>query len=116
MKRPKSDKFGDLRVGSLEAFVEVYESRVREATAADLGKVHPTTITRRIERLEKWLGHGAQMLVFDGNLPTAKGAEIYPVAKEILARLEEIRRQPPQLEDEPTAPIDISTISAPGSE
>jgi DNA-binding transcriptional LysR family regulator len=83
-------KFEELRLVWLEAFVQVAECGKRTAAAEEMG-IHQGTVTKHIQKLEKWLG---RCLLFDDSVPSRlmpDGEKFLPVARQILDELEKAR-------------------------
>jgi DNA-binding transcriptional LysR family regulator len=94
----KSDSefaFGDLRVAWLEAFVLSVDNKKRVAAAAQM-KVSEDTVSKHIEKLEKWLGGGPRRLLLWPNMYppelTDEGTRFLPAARRILELMCEARK------------------------
>ena len=89
--------FGDVRAGWLEAFVLTVDNKKRTAAAAQL-EVSEDTVTKNIEKLEKWLGGGQRRLLMVPNMYpvvlTDEGRRFLPDARQILELMREARKLP----------------------
>lgn len=96
-------KFEGLSLVWLEAFVQVAESGKRTAAAEEM-KVHQGTVTKYVQKLERWLG--GKMLLDDG-VPARlmpDGEKFLPIAKQILQQLDDARRPLAAAEAPPAPP------------
>jgi len=96
-------KFEGLNVVWLEAFVRVAASGKRTAAAEEM-QVHQATVTKHIQKLERWLG--GQMLM-DDRVPARllpDGERFLPVAGQILDLLDKARRPVAVTEAAPAPP------------
>lgn len=115
---------GDLRLVWLRTFVEVEKFRKRTAAAEELG-IHQGTVTKHLQSLEKWLGGSVdqegrqlQVLLLDVGIPAQllpDGKRFLPIAKQILALLDEARQPHVVIEAPPTPRISGKDIKVPGS-
>jgi DNA-binding transcriptional LysR family regulator len=83
-------EFKGLQLVWLESFVQVAESRKRTAAAAEM-ELNQATITKHVQKLERWLG--GKMLL-DSSVPAnllPDGEKFLPVAKKILEMLDDAR-------------------------
>jgi len=106
-------EFGDLRLVWLEAFVQVAKSKKRTAAADEMG-IHQGTVTKHVQKLEQWLG--GRMLL-DDNVPVGlypDGEKFLPVARQILALLEDARKLPERVEEPPAPRVDVKNLRVPG--
>lgn len=90
-RRDGMAEFKGLQLVWLESFVQVAESRKRMAAAAEM-ELYEGTITKHVQKLERWLG--GKMLL-DSSVPAnlyPDGEEFLPVAKQILEMLDKARK------------------------
>lgn len=89
--------FEAMRLSWLEAFVRTARSKKRTAAAAEMG-VSQATVTKHIQKLERWLSGGLyRPLVADNVWPvqlTEAGEDFLPVAEQILDLLRTAREGP----------------------
>lgn len=103
-------KFKELKLVWLETFVQVAESRKRMAAAAEMG-LHQGTVTKHVQKLERWLG--GKMLL-DESVPAnlyPDGEKFLPVAKQILEMLDEARK--PDAPPPPRPSVSVKDIKVP---
>ncbi|KQR57210.1 LysR family transcriptional regulator [Brevundimonas sp. Leaf168] len=90
-------EFGGLRVVWLEAFVRSVEASSRVAAAAQMG-VDQATVTKHIQKLEKWLARGRVRPLVDYQVwplrLTSDGEKFLPQAKMVLETLRQARISP----------------------
>lgn len=106
-------KFDGLSVVWLEAFVRVAESGKRTAAAAEM-KISQGTVTKYVQKLERWLG--GRMLLSDNSVPARLlpgGEEFLPVAKQILQMLDEARTPPVPAEPHPATRVSAKGLKPP---
>lgn len=90
----KPGDFGTLQIAWLEAFVLSADYKKRTAAAEVMG-VTQSAISKYIANLEIWFGRGSRrVLIFDNRRPqlTEDGKAFLPVAKRILADLQDARK------------------------
>ena len=114
----KSDSefaFGDVRAAWLEAFVLTVDNKKRVAAAAQL-EVSEDTVSKNIEKLEKWLGGGQRRLLMLPNkyppVLTEAGTRFLPDARRILDLMHEARK-PVAVTVAPITQVSIAHLRVP---
>ena len=95
-------RFEGLSLVWVEAFVEVAGSTKRKVAADKMG-ITQGTVTKHVQKLERWLG---RVLVFDGVRPrlTPDGQRFLPVARQILELFDDARAPLNPAETPPAPP------------